>query len=70
MDLGTQQQLAAAILKLRPALRIVFVMAHVQGKSQEEIAEVLNLSPWRVQKRMTKALSTCRESLLSEGLMD
>jgi RNA polymerase sigma factor (sigma-70 family) len=66
----TQEQLATAIMKLRPVLRTVFVMAHVQGKSQEEIAEALGVTQRRVEKRMTKALRTCREWLLAEGLMD
>lgn len=62
------QHLATAIKELRPGLRKVFVMAHVQGKSRQEIAAELGVSEKRVDKRMTRALRLCRERLASQGV--
>jgi len=62
------QQLATAIKELRPTLRDVFVMAHLQGKPRTEIAAALGISEKRVDRRMTKALRTCRERLISQGI--
>lgn len=60
--------LAAAIKELRPNLRSVFVMAHIQEKPRREIAAILGVSEKRVDKRMTKALRQCRELLTSRGI--
>jgi len=62
------QHLACVIKDLRPTLRNVFVMAHVQGKPRKEIAAALGISEKRVDKRMTKALKVCRERLSSQGI--
>ena len=62
------QHLANVIKELRPNLRKVFVMAHVQGKPRKEIAAALGISEKRVDKRMTKALRACRERLSSQGI--
>src|SRR5690348_227170 len=62
------QHLANVIKELRPNLRKVFVMAHVQGKPRREIAAALGISEKRVDKRMTKALKTCRDRLSSRGI--
>ncbi|MGA7537643.1 MAG: RNA polymerase sigma factor [Steroidobacteraceae bacterium] len=62
------QHLANVINGLRPNLRKVFVMAHVQGKPRKEIAAALGISEKRVDKRMTKALKACRDSLSSQGI--
>ncbi|MGB6489715.1 MAG: sigma-70 family RNA polymerase sigma factor [Steroidobacteraceae bacterium] len=63
-----RQHLANVIKELRPNLRNVFVMAHVQGKPRKEIAAALGISEKRVDKRMTKALKTCRDRLSSRGI--
>lgn len=63
MKTPTQEQVAAAITKLRPSLRAIFVMAYVQGRSRQEIAATLGISKSRVDRRMTKALSSCRAHL-------
>jgi RNA polymerase sigma factor (sigma-70 family) len=60
--------LAAAIAALRPNLRSVFVMAHVQGLRRRQIAAALGITERRVDKRMTKALKACREYLLLRGI--
>ncbi len=60
--------LAAAVAALRPTLRSVFVMAHVQGLCRREIAAALGITEKRLDKRMTKALRTCREYLASRGI--
>jgi RNA polymerase sigma factor (sigma-70 family) len=62
------QHLANVIKSLRPNLRKVFVMAHVQGKPRREIAAALGISEKRVDKRMTKALKACRDRLASQGI--
>jgi RNA polymerase sigma factor (sigma-70 family) len=62
------QHLANVIKELRPNLRNVFVMAHVQGKPRKEIAAALGISEKRVDKRMTKALKACRDRLSSHGI--
>ena len=62
------QHLTNVIKGLRPNLRKVFVMAHVQGKPRKEIAAALGISEKRVDKRMTKALKACRDRLSSQGI--
>jgi len=62
------QHLANVIKELRPNLRNVFVMAHVQGKPRKEIAAALGISEKRVDKHMTKALKACRDRLSSQGI--
>ena len=62
------QHLTSVIKELRPNLRSVFVMAHVQGKARKEIAAALGISEKRVDKRMTKALKACRDRLSSRGI--
>jgi len=61
------QYLASVIKELPVNLRNVFVMAHVQGKPRKEIAIALGITEKRLDKRMTKALRTCRERLASWG---
>ena len=60
--------LTIVIKGLRPNLRNVFVMAHVQGKPRKEIAAALGISEKRVDKRMTQALKVCRDRLSSQGI--
>ena len=62
------QHLTTVIKELRPNLRNVFVMAHVQGKPRKEIAAALGISEKRVDKRMTRALKVCRDRLSSQGI--
>jgi RNA polymerase sigma factor (sigma-70 family) len=62
------QHLTKVIKDLRPNLRKVFVMAHVQGKPRKDIAAALGISEKRVDKRMTQALKACRDRLSSEGI--
>ncbi|HEY1806821.1 MAG TPA: sigma factor-like helix-turn-helix DNA-binding protein [Terracidiphilus sp.] len=64
----THEQVAAAIIQLRPNLRTVFVMAHVLRRSRQEIAAALGISERRVDRRMIRALSACRERLVSQGI--
>jgi RNA polymerase sigma-70 factor (ECF subfamily) len=62
------ERLVQTIKELHPNLRQVFVMAHIQGKARKDIAEQLGISLKRVDKRMTRALRTCRERLASLGV--
>jgi RNA polymerase sigma factor (sigma-70 family) len=64
----TRQRLMQTIKELRPNLRTVFVMAHVQGIARKDIAEQLGISLKRVDKRMTEALRTLRERMESFGI--
>ncbi len=63
-----REHLVQVIKGLRPTLREVFVMAHVQGESRKEIAGRLGISEKRVDKRMTRALKQCRMKLSSQGI--
>ena len=62
------EHLAVAVKALRPNLRQVFVMAHVEGRPRKEIAVALGISERRLDKRMTAGLRKCREHLLSHGI--
>jgi RNA polymerase sigma-70 factor (ECF subfamily) len=62
------ERLVQTIKELRPNLRVVLVMAHVQGIARKDIAEQLGISLKRVDKRMTKALRTLRERMESFGI--
>ncbi len=62
------ERLAQTIEELRPNLRTVLVMAHVQGIPRKDIADQLGISLKRVDKRMTKALRTVRERMESFGI--
>jgi RNA polymerase sigma-70 factor (ECF subfamily) len=62
------ERLVETIKDLRPSLRTVLVMAHIQGISRKDIAEQLGISLKRVDKRMTKALKTLRERMESFGI--
>ena len=64
----TRQRLMQTIIELRPNLRTVFVMAHVEGLGRKDIAERLGISLKRVDKRMTEALRTLRERMESFGI--
>lgn len=65
---GLDEHLAAVIVGLPRTLRVVFVMAHVQRRSREEIAASLGISAKRVDRRMTKALRECRDRLEKRGI--
>jgi RNA polymerase sigma factor (sigma-70 family) len=62
------ERLVQMIKELRPNLRVVLIMAHVQGIARKDIAEQLGISLKRVDKRMTKALRTLRERMESFGI--
>jgi RNA polymerase sigma factor (sigma-70 family) len=67
-DVPRSRLVADAILTLPLRLRKVFVMSALLGKSRTEIAAELGISERRVDQRMTKALVTCRERLLAQGI--
>jgi RNA polymerase sigma-70 factor (ECF subfamily) len=58
-----QQRVADTIKKLPMRLRRVFVMATLQRKSFTDIAAALGISQRCVERRMAKALATCRRRL-------
>lgn len=59
---------AEVIKCLWPALRKVFVMAYVEGKCHKELAASLGISEHLLERRMTRALATCRSRLHSQGI--
>ncbi|MHB8816763.1 MAG: RNA polymerase sigma factor [Steroidobacteraceae bacterium] len=63
-----RDRLVAAIKELRPAYRRVFVMALLQSNNRKEIATAVGVSEKRLDKRMTKAIKTCRARLVAEGI--
>lgn len=63
-----RDRLVAAIKGLRPGYRRVFVMALLQGKNPKEIAAAFGASEKRVDRRMTKAIKTCRARLPVDGI--
>ncbi|MGH8209255.1 MAG: RNA polymerase sigma factor [Steroidobacteraceae bacterium] len=62
------ERLVQTIKELRPNLRVVLVMAHVQGIARKDIAERLGISLKRVDKRMTQALRALRQRMESFGI--
>ncbi len=63
MSAETRAQLEAAIEKLPPGLRLVFLLRDVAGLSTREAAEVLNLSEVAVKTRLSRARLRLREEL-------
>lgn len=63
MSAETRAQLDAAIEKLPPGLRLVFLLRDVAGLSTREAAEVLNLSEMAVKTRLSRARLRLREEL-------
>ncbi len=63
MSAETRAQLEAAIEKLPPGLRLVFLLRDVAGLSTREAAEVLNLSEVAVKTRLSRARLRLREAL-------
>jgi len=62
------ERIVQVITELRPNLRKVLVMAHIQGKDRRQIAGELGISLKRVDKRMTQALKNCRQRLSELGV--
>jgi len=59
MPRPNDEQVVEAIRALPARLRRPFVMAHVEGRSQEEIAAELCISQRRLERRLTRALICC-----------
>ena len=60
----------AAVDRLPPLCRRVFVLRKVYRLSHDEIAEVLGVSHSTIEKHVAKGLLRCREYLRETGLMD
>ncbi|UII24714.1 RNA polymerase sigma-70 factor [Fulvivirga maritima] len=63
LEQENNELLQEAISQLPPQQRNIFIMARQEGKSQEEIAEILNISPLTVKKHMSYALKSIKEQL-------
>jgi len=59
----TRQHLDAAINKLSPALRVVFLLRDVEGLSIKDTMEALNLTETTVKTRLLRARLSLRENL-------
>ena len=59
----TDKELWSAIAALAPKYRAVVHLYYYEGYSQEEIAEILNLSRTAVQTRMSRARSQLKKEL-------
>jgi RNA polymerase sigma-70 factor (ECF subfamily) len=58
-----EQRLAAALERLSPRQRAVFVLRHYEDKRLDEIAEILGLDNGTVKAHMARALAKLRELL-------
>lgn len=63
LNTESRRALDAAVQKLSPALRVVFVLRDVQGLSVRDTAEALNLSEVAVKTRLLRARLKLREEL-------
>jgi RNA polymerase sigma factor (sigma-70 family) len=64
------QSFCAAVDRLPPLCRRVFVLRKVYKLSHTEIAEVLGVSHSTIEKHVAKGLIRCREYLKERGLLD
>ena len=58
-----KEKLQSAIANLTDAQREVFLLNRIDGKKYREIAELLNLSQKAIEKRMSSALKSLRETI-------
>jgi RNA polymerase sigma-70 factor (ECF subfamily) len=64
------ESFCAAVDRLPPLCRRVFVLRKVYRLSHDEIAEVLGVSHSTIEKHVAKGLLRCRDYLHEIGLMD
>lgn len=64
------ESFCAAVDRLPPLCRRVFVLRKVFKLSHDEISEVLNVSHSTIEKHVAKGLVRCRDYLREQGLMD
>jgi RNA polymerase sigma factor (sigma-70 family) len=64
------ESFCAAVDRLPPLCRRVFVLRKVYKLSHTEIAEVLGVSHSTIEKHVAKGLIRCREYLKDRGLLD
>ena len=61
--LAVDSELEAALARIRPERRLVFLLRHRAGLSYEEIAELCELAPGTVASRMHHAIQELRKLL-------
>jgi RNA polymerase sigma factor (sigma-70 family) len=64
------ESFCAAVERLPPLCRRVFVLRKVHKLSHAEISEVLGVSPSTIEKHVAKGLVRCRDHLRELGLLD
>jgi RNA polymerase sigma-70 factor (ECF subfamily) len=60
----------AAVDRLPPLCRRVFVLRKVYKLSHAEIAEILNVSHSTIEKHVAKGLLRCRDYLRDQGMLE
>ncbi|MBL1407175.1 RNA polymerase sigma factor [Sphingobacterium faecale] len=63
----TQQLLDEAVASLPEQRRRAFILCKLEGKSHQEAAEIMNISPNTVHNHLVKAVYTVRQHLLKSG---
>lgn len=63
----TQQLLDQAVAQLSEQRRKAFVLCKIEGKSHQEAAELMNISPNTVHNHLVKAVSSVKEHLEKSG---
>jgi len=64
-----QKQLREAVQQLSPQKKLMYELHEVQGKSYDEIAQTLNLSPHTVKSHVLQALKFIRSCLKDRALL-
>lgn len=69
-DEERDRSVQAALTELKPDHRSVVVLKHFEGRTYEEIAEILNVPVKRVKSRLFAARMTLRRILVRKGVSD
>jgi RNA polymerase sigma-70 factor (ECF subfamily) len=63
----TREQVQRAINRLAEEHRVIIILRDIQGKSYQEIADILNLNIGTVKSRISRARQSLKEELLRQG---
>ncbi len=67
-NLDTRSRITSALRRLTPRERLIIVLRFFEGKSQTDVAQMLNISQMHVSRLQTKALARLREMVKNEEL--
>lgn len=65
-NLDTRSRITSALRRLTPRERLIIVLRFFEGKSQTDVAQMLNISQMHVSRLQTKALNRLREMVKNE----